>query len=87
MYVLIFLLDLLLKKYSCAKSHDHASVKLSYLVAHFSDWLFRERDSMDQRIGSIDDVIGTVTELVDGEIDWAAACQRLAAYDGVQAID
>jgi len=42
---------------------------------------------MDQRIGSIDDVIGTVTELVDGSIDWEVACQRLAGYDGVQAID
>jgi len=42
---------------------------------------------MDQRIGSIDDVIGTVTELVDGSIDWGVACQRLPGYDGVQAID
>lgn len=42
---------------------------------------------MDQRIGPIDDVIATVTELVDGTIDWVAACQRLPAYDGVQAVD
>lgn len=42
---------------------------------------------MDQRIGSMDDVIAAVTELVDGTIDWAEACQRLPAYDGVQAID
>ncbi|XP_006455985.1 hypothetical protein AGABI2DRAFT_195260 [Agaricus bisporus var. bisporus H97] len=47
----------------------------------------RERDTMDQRIGSMDDVIAAVTELVDGTIDWAEACQRLPAYDGVQAID
>lgn len=47
----------------------------------------RERDTMDQRIGSIDDVIATVTELVFGNIDWAEACTRLPAYDGVQAID
>lgn len=32
-------------------------------------------------------MIATVTELVDGAIDWAVACQRLPAYDGVQAID
>ena len=47
----------------------------------------RERDTMDQRIGSIDDVIAAVTELVLGTIDWAEACQRLPAYDGVQAVD
>ncbi|KXN89030.1 Putative glycine--tRNA ligase [Leucoagaricus sp. SymC.cos] len=47
----------------------------------------RERDTMDQRIGSIDDVIATVTDLVNGSIDWAEACQRLPAYDGVQAVD
>ena len=49
--------------------------------------LLRERDTMDQRIGSIDEVIATVTDLVDGNIDWAGACQRLPAYDGVQAIE
>ncbi|KAF8629504.1 hypothetical protein AX17_005630 [Amanita inopinata Kibby_2008] len=47
----------------------------------------RERDTMDQRIGPIDDVIGVATELVDGTIDWDEACRRLPAYDGVQAID
>jgi len=47
----------------------------------------RERDTMDQRIGSIDEVLATVTDLVNGTIDWAEACQRLPAYDGVQAVD
>jgi glycyl-tRNA synthetase len=47
----------------------------------------RERDTMDQRIGPIDVVIATVTDLVNGPIDWAEACQRLPAYDGVQAVD
>ncbi|KAJ3722078.1 hypothetical protein DFJ43DRAFT_1093886 [Lentinula guzmanii] len=47
----------------------------------------RERDTMDQRIGSIDEVIATVTELVEGSIDWEEACRRLPAYDGVQAIE
>lgn len=42
---------------------------------------------MDQRIGSIDEVIATVTDLVNGTIDWPEACQRLPAYDGVQAVD
>ena len=49
--------------------------------------LFRERDTTGQLIGDIDEVIGVVTELVDGTIDWAAACARLPAYDGVQAVE
>ncbi|KAF9450846.1 glycine-tRNA ligase [Macrolepiota fuliginosa MF-IS2] len=47
----------------------------------------RERDTMDQRIGPMDEVIATVTDLVNGSINWAEACQRLPAYDGVQAVD
>ncbi|KAF5364983.1 hypothetical protein D9758_008137 [Tetrapyrgos nigripes] len=47
----------------------------------------RERDIMDQRIASIDEVIATVTDLVEGTIDWEEVCRRLPAYDGVQAID
>ncbi|KAK7454497.1 Glycine--tRNA ligase 1, mitochondrial [Stygiomarasmius scandens] len=47
----------------------------------------RERDTMDQRIGPIDEVIATVTALVESEIDWPQACQKLPAYDGVQAIE
>ncbi|KAH7921514.1 glycyl-tRNA synthetase [Leucogyrophana mollusca] len=47
----------------------------------------RERDTTDQLIGPIDDVIAVVTELVQGSIDWAEACQRLPVYDGVQAVD
>ncbi|KAG5642866.1 hypothetical protein DXG03_002011 [Asterophora parasitica] len=47
----------------------------------------RERDTTDQRIGSVDDVIAAVTDLVNGTIDWTQACERLPAYDGVQAIE
>lgn len=46
----------------------------------------RERDTMIQLIGPIDDVIKVVTELVEGDIDWAEACRRLPAYEGVQAV-
>jgi len=42
---------------------------------------------MDQRIGSVDDVIAVVAQLVDGTVDWSEACERLPAYDGVQAIE
>ncbi len=47
----------------------------------------RERDTTGQLIGSIDAVIDTIIELVNGTIDWAEACRRLPAYDGVQAVE
>ncbi|KAJ7220412.1 hypothetical protein C8J57DRAFT_1393548 [Mycena rebaudengoi] len=62
-------------------------VTLDFASVQNRTMTLRERDTMDQRIGSIDDVIATVTELVLGGIDWAEACRRLPAYDGVQAID
>lgn len=46
-----------------------------------------ERDTTQQRIGPVDEVIAVVTELVDGSLDWDEACRRLPAYDGVQAVD
>jgi hypothetical protein len=48
---------------------------------------YSERDTTDQRIGSIEEVIATVTDLVFGNITWDEACNRLPAYDGTQAID
>jgi len=45
-----------------------------------------ERDTTDQLIGKIEEVIVVVTELVEGSLDWVGACQRLPVYDGVQAI-
>ncbi|KAJ7833371.1 hypothetical protein B0H14DRAFT_2591559 [Mycena olivaceomarginata] len=62
-------------------------VTLDFASVQNRTMTLRERDTMDQRIGSIDDVIAAVTELVNGNIDWAEACQRLPAYDGVQAVD
>ncbi|KAI0765045.1 glycyl-tRNA synthetase [Fomes fomentarius] len=47
----------------------------------------RERDTTGQLIGPIDEVIDTVIDLVNGTIDWPEACQRLPAYDGVQAVE
>lgn len=41
---------------------------------------------MDQRIGTIDEVIATVTDLCNGTIEWSEACERLPVYDGVQAV-
>ncbi|KAK7052507.1 glycine-tRNA ligase [Favolaschia claudopus] len=62
-------------------------VTLDFASVQNRTMTLRERDTMDQRIGSIEDVIATVTELVNGSIDWAEACQRLPAYDGVQAVE
>lgn len=47
----------------------------------------RERDTTDQLIGSIDEVVATVTDLVEGIIDWAEACGRLPRYNNVQAVE
>ncbi|KAG5734158.1 hypothetical protein E4T56_gene1236, partial [Termitomyces sp. T112] len=47
----------------------------------------RERDTTDQRIGSVDQVIEVVSGLVQGDIEWTQACAWLPAYDGVQAIN
>ncbi|KAG5634455.1 hypothetical protein H0H81_001888 [Sphagnurus paluster] len=52
--------------------------------SHYYDFV---RDTMDQRIGQIDEVIAAVTDLVLGNIDWAQASERLPAYDGVQAVE
>ncbi|CAE7231558.1 unnamed protein product [Rhizoctonia solani] len=47
----------------------------------------RERDTTDQRIGPVDEVIAVVADLVAGNISWPEACRKLPAYDGVQAVD
>jgi glycyl-tRNA synthetase len=47
----------------------------------------RERDTTGQLIGPIDEVIATIIELCNGTIDWSTACDRLPAYDGVQAVE
>ncbi|KAF8965386.1 hypothetical protein BDZ97DRAFT_1811857 [Flammula alnicola] len=62
-------------------------VTLDFASVQNRTMTLRERDTMDQRIGPIDEVIAVVTELVNGNMDWEEACQRLPAYDGIQAID
>lgn len=85
--------------YSRTKSHYDASVSATHL--HWDIFFCQhqfinlyppfsrrsERDTTDQRIGPIDSVIAVVTELVNGSITWDEACQRLPAYDGVQAVE
>ena len=47
----------------------------------------RERDTTEQLIGDIDEVIAVVVDLVNGTIEWSDACNRLPRYDGVQAVE
>ena len=47
----------------------------------------RERDTLLQRIGPVDEVIATVVELVEGTIGWDTACTRLPAYNGIQDVE
>lgn len=58
------------------------SAKLLNRSMHFP----RERDSTNQLIGSVEDVLSVVCALVRGDITWEDASARLMAYDGVQAI-
>ncbi|KAG1880067.1 hypothetical protein F4604DRAFT_515825 [Suillus subluteus] len=62
-------------------------VTLDFASVQNRTMTLRERDTTDQLIGPIDDVITVLTELVQGTIDWPAACKRLPAYDGIQAVD
>lgn len=57
------------------------------MINSLSHPLCSERDTTGQLIGPIDDVIQTVIDLVEGTTDWAGACSRLPAYDGVQAVE
>jgi glycyl-tRNA synthetase len=46
----------------------------------------RERDTTDQLIGKIDEVIAVVSQLVSGQIDWQEAATMLEKYSGVQEV-
>lgn len=46
----------------------------------------RDRDTTEQLIGKMDEVIAVVEALCNAEIDWAAASERLEAYSGEQAM-
>jgi len=62
-------------------------VTLDFASVQNRTMTLRERDTTEQLIGSIDEVIAVLTELVQGSLDWPAARERLAVYDGVQAVD
>ncbi|KAG8911238.1 Glycine--tRNA ligase 1, mitochondrial, partial [Tulasnella sp. 417] len=43
-----------------------------------------ERDTTDQLIGKVDEVVEVVKDLVFGQLDWEGACKKLPKYTGVQ---
>lgn len=47
----------------------------------------RERDTTQQRIGPIDEVVEVVRALCTGAIDWEGACKRLPEYSGEQDVE
>jgi glycyl-tRNA synthetase len=47
----------------------------------------RERDSTDQLIGKIDDVIAVTVALSNSQMKWAEACEKLEKYSGTQEIE
>lgn len=47
----------------------------------------RERDTTEQLIGDIDEVIAVVIDLCNGAIGWAEACERLPRYTGQQNVE
>jgi len=44
----------------------------------------RERDTTDQLIGSVEDVVAVVADLCNGQTSWEQACEKLERYSGVQ---
>ncbi|KAI5449091.1 Glycine--tRNA ligase 1, mitochondrial [Naganishia albida] len=47
----------------------------------------RERDSTDQLIGKIDDVIAVTVALSNSQMKWSEACEKLEKYSGTQEIE
>lgn len=44
----------------------------------------RERDTTEQLIGDLDEVLAVVVGLTNGSLDWSGACQKLERYSGTQ---
>jgi glycyl-tRNA synthetase len=47
----------------------------------------RERDTTQQRIGSIDQVIDVISQLEKGSLNWKTACDVLPEYSGEQDLE
>ncbi|KAJ9094413.1 hypothetical protein QFC21_005952 [Naganishia friedmannii] len=47
----------------------------------------RERDTTDQLIGKIEDVIAVTVALCNGQMEWSDACEKLEKYSGTQEVE
>ncbi|KAJ9127509.1 hypothetical protein QFC24_000918 [Naganishia onofrii] len=47
----------------------------------------RERDTTDQLIGKIEDVIAVTVALCNGQMQWSDACEKLEKYSGTQEVE
>lgn len=63
---------------------ESAHAQVDFASVSNSTVTLRERDSTSQRIGSVDEVLQAVHDLVTGQATWADACSRLAEYSGAQ---
>jgi glycyl-tRNA synthetase len=75
-------------KYSI--SYDLGStlnLSLSCLAVANGTLTLRERDSTDQLIGKIDDVIAVTVALSNSQMKWSEACEKLEKYSGTQEIE
>ncbi|KAM0792538.1 Glycine--tRNA ligase 1, mitochondrial [Microbotryomycetes sp. NB124-2] len=58
---------------------DFASIKNNTMT-------LRDRDTTDQVIGSIDEVVSLIQDLCSGEVEWQEGSKRLPAYSGEQEV-
>lgn len=62
-------------------------ITVDFATAKNGTLTLRERDTTNQLIGSTDDVIKTVDQLVKGSLDFAGASKILEPYSGVQDVE
>lgn len=72
----------------CSTQEWNGHSAVCVLYARITDQLTkrycRERDTLSQRIGTVDEVISAVIELVEGTLSWNDACLKLPEYSGKQ---
>lgn len=62
-------------------------ITVDFATAKNGTLTLRERDTTKQLIGSTEDVLKTVDQLVKGTIDWEGASKVLEPYSGVQDVE
>ncbi|EJT51731.1 glycine-tRNA ligase [Trichosporon asahii var. asahii CBS 8904] len=62
-------------------------ITVDFATAKNGTLTLRERDTTKQLIGSTEDVLKTVDQLVKGTIDWEGASKVLQEYSGVQDVE